>query len=347
MATQSSETARSVDPSASGPPRPAPAADTGKQSRSGGARGQRRAPGGDRRFRFDKHITPYLFIAPFFVVFGVFGLYPLLYTMWVSMHDWEMLGGNQGFVGLENFQRLFGDEDFYNALGNTFSIFLISTVPQLLFALFLAAMLNTSLRGRAFWRASILVPNIVSVVAIGIIFTQFFSNQYGMVNWLLEAVGLEPVDWRGDTWSSQLAVSIMVMWRWAGYNALIYLAAMQGVPKELYESAMLDGASRWRQFWSVTIPSIRPTIIFTVIISTVGGLQLFSEPFMYDAAAGSTDGSGGSQGQFQTLMMLVFRYLNARGDYGYASAVSWVLFIIIALVALLNFAIVRRISSAR
>ncbi|MEJ2859470.1 MULTISPECIES: carbohydrate ABC transporter permease [unclassified Saccharothrix] len=294
--------------------------------------------------RWDTKYTPYLAIAPFFVVFGIFGLYPLLYTAWVSLHDWQLIDGDRGFVGLENFRTLFGDPNFWNALGNTVSLFVLSTVPQLLAALGLAALLDRGLRGRAFWRAGVLLPNVISVAAVALVFAQLFGRDFGIVNGVLGLVGIDPVDWRAETWASHLAISSMVMWRWTGYNALIYLAAMQSVPKDMYESALLDGASRWRVFWSITVPSIRPTILFTVIVSTIGGMQLFVEPQLFDPG-GTATGTGGADRQFQTLVMYLYEKGFRLFDAGYSSAIAWVLFMLILLVALLNFTLTRRIAS--
>ncbi|MGW1246727.1 carbohydrate ABC transporter permease [Streptomyces sp. NPDC002535] len=294
-----------------------------------------------RRPRPGRSVAPYLLIAPFFLVFAVFGAYPLLQTFWVSLHDWDRLSGQGEWVGLENFRRLLGDADFFTALFNTLSIFVLSTVPQLLAALGVAWLLDRHLRARTVWRALVLVPQYVSVVAVALVFSQLFGRDYGVVNWALQGVGIidAPVDWTADTWSSHLAISFMVMWRWTGYNALIYLAAMQAVPRELYESAAIDGASRLLTFRKVTLPAIRPTLLFTVVISTVGGLQLFAEPFLFDQQGNA---EGGAEHQFQTLTLMLYKYGFINNDAGYASAVSWALFLIIAAVAALNFLLARR-----
>ncbi|WP_370950231.1 carbohydrate ABC transporter permease [Amycolatopsis sp. cg5] len=279
--------------------------------------------------------------APFFVIFGVFGLFPMLYTAWVALHDWHLINGDKGFVGFDNFVTLATDPHFYNALLNTVSMFVLSTVPQLLAALGLAALLDRPLRARTMWRASVLLPNVVSVVAVALVFGQLFAKDYGVVNWVLGLVGLDPVDWRADRLASHVAISTMVMWRWTGYNALLYLAAMQSVPQERYDAAMIDGASRRRTFWSITVPAIRPTILFTVVVSTIGGLQLFAEPQLFDDTG--IAGTGGADREFQTLAM----YLYERGfglfDAGYAAAIAWVLFLLSAGFALVNFLLVRRI----
>ena len=291
--------------------------------------------------RVDRRVAPYVLISPFLIIYAVFGLFPVCFTAWVSLHRWQLIDGEQAFVGLDNFGRMFEDPKFYNALLNTVSIFLLSTVPQLLLALGLAALLNQALRASTFWRAIVLLPNVVSVAAVGLIFGQLFSRDYGVVNFLLGRIGLPPVNWQRERWSSHLAISVMVTWRWVGYNSLLYLAAMQSVPSELYESAALDGASRWRAFWSVTVPGIRPTIAFTVVASSIMGMQLIAEPQLFDASG--TGGTGGSGRQFQTVSM----YLYERGfglfDAGYAAAITWVLFLLCALVSVLSISLLRRI----
>ncbi|MFB9909016.1 carbohydrate ABC transporter permease [Allokutzneria oryzae] len=288
----------------------------------------------------DRRVTPLLFVAPFFVLFAVFGLFPLLYTAWVSLHDWHLVDGDQGFTGAANYVQLLGDPNFYNALLNTVSIFVVATVPQLLCALGIAALLDRPLRGRTAWHTAVLLPNVVSVAAVALIFAQLFGRDYGVVNWVLAAVGVSPVDWQANAWSAHLGVAVMVVWRWAGYNALLYLAAMQAVPRELYEAAEIDGASRWRSFWSVTVPGIRSTILFTVVVSTIGGLQLFAEPQLFDSSG--TAGVGGNDRQFQTLAM--YLYENGFGLFkaGYASAIAWVLFLLCAGFGLVNVLVLRK-----
>jgi len=295
--------------------------------------------------RLDGKVSPYLYIAPFFLLFGVFGLFPLLYTGWVSLTDRNLLSTTTNFVGLDNYTALIHDSYFWNAVENTLGIFVISTVPQLFLALVLAHVLNTKLHGRTLFRMSVLLPQITSLVAVALIFTQLFSRDYGFINYVLGEVGIGKVDWEAGDYTSWIALSTMVIWRWTGYNALIYLAAMQAIPDELYEAAAIDGARPWRQFWHVTIPNLRPTIIFTVIISTIGGLQLFTEPFLFEPLhSGAT---GGSARQYQTVVMYLYEksFGSSQFKLGYASAIGWALFMLIAVISLVNFLIVRRIRS--
>jgi cellobiose transport system permease protein len=141
------------------------------------------------------------------------------------------------------------------------------------------------------------------------------------------------VDWEGGTWSSQVAIAVIVTWRWTGYNALIYLAAMQSIPGELYEAAEIDGASRWKQFLNVTIPSLRPTILFTIVVSTIGAVQLFGEPLLF---AGNGTTSGGASGQYQTLGLLMYQQGWSNFHIGQAATTAWAMFLIILVIVGVN-----------
>jgi cellobiose transport system permease protein len=307
---------------------------------------QRRRALRGRLHRLDSKASPYLYISPFFALFGLFGLFPLGYTAYVALTDRTLLNPHSSFIGLDNFAALIHDSYFWNAVENTLGIWFVSTVPQLALALWLAHMLNTKLRARTFFRMCVLLPQVTSLVAVALIFTQLFSHDYGLINYALGLVGIHKVDWEAGRLSSWFALSVMVTWRWAGYNALIYLAAMQGIPDELYEAAAIDGAKPWRQFRHVTIPLLRPTIIFTVIVSTIGGLQLFTEPYLFEPL--KQGATGGSARQYQTVVMYLYEkaFAGTQFDFGYAAAIGWGLFLLIAVISLVNFLIIRRIRSA-
>jgi cellobiose transport system permease protein len=292
--------------------------------------------------RLDVKGSPYLYIAPFFLVFGVFGLFPLLYTGYVSLTGWraDTPGSEHRFVGLANYATLWQDPFFWNALKNTIGIGVVSTVPQLMLALGIAHLLNYRLRGRTFFRMGVLLPNVTSVAAVTIIFAQLFGRDFGMVNWVLGLFGVGHTDWQAGRLSSWVALSVIVTWRWTGYNALIYLAGMQAIPFELYESAAIDGASRWKQFRAITVPMLRPTILFTVIVSTIGALQLFGEPLLFNVS--QTPTTGGSQHQFQTLALYTYDQFWQKFKYGYGAAISWAMFGVIALFVIGNLVIARR-----
>ena len=237
------------------------------------------------------------------------------------------------WVGFDNYTRLFHDDQFWNAVQNTITIGLISTVPQLLIALGLAHLLHCKLRGSTFFRVSLLMPYATSVAAATIVFAMLFGRDFGLVNWFLGVFGVENIDWENGKWSSQIAISTIVTWRWTGYNALIYLAAMQAIPKDLYEAAEVDGASRWQQLRHVTIPGIKPTIIFTVIISTIGATQLFGEPLLFGGAGGYR---GGADHQYQTLGLLLYEQGWFNFQLGRAAATAWTMFLIIMVAVAVN-----------
>ena len=294
-----------------------------------------------RLSRLDVRLSPYLYISPFFILFAVVGLYPLLYTAFVSVHDWHLIGGQGDFVGLKNYVDVLGQQRFGRALGNTFSIFLLSSVPQVIAAIAIAALLDANLRAKTFWRMGVLLPYVVAPVAVSLIFSKLFADQSGLVNTLLATIGIDPIGFHSDRLASHLAIATMVNFRWTGYNTLIFLAAMQAVPRDLYEAAIVDGASRWRQFWSVTVPMLRATIIFVVITSTIGGLQIFDEPRMYD-----TLGLGGADRHWMTMTMYLYELgWGAQKSFGRAAAVAWILFGIIIVIGMVNFLLTQRIAS--
>ncbi|NXY99595.1 sugar ABC transporter permease [Streptomyces sp. BR123] len=285
-----------------------------------------------------RKVSPYAYIAPFFGLFAAFGLFPLLYTAFVSLYRVELqTPGDMQWRGLGNYAALLGDEFFWTSLRNTFTIGVLSTVPQLVMALGLAHLLNHELRGRTFFRTVMLLPYATSVAAATLVFAQLYGRDFGLVNHALGLVGIDPVDWQTGTVASQAAVSSIVVWRWTGYNALIYLAGMQSIPHELYEAAEMDGASRLRQFFHVTLPGLRPTIVFTVVVSTIGATQLFGEPLLFEGSV-----SGGISHQYQTLGLYMYEQGWGFFHLGRAAAVAWLMFLLILLVVGVNAVIVHR-----
>ena len=304
------------------PPLPSPLA-VAKQPRP------ERLPSG----RFERG-APYAYVLPFFLLFFAFGLFPLVYTAWVSLHEVSLQNPDQmTWVGLGNYTKLIHDHLFWNALLNTFTIGVISTVPQLLMALGLAHILNYRMRGQTFFRVAMLMPYATSLAAATIVFVQLYGRDYGAINWALGLVGIDNVSWESGHWTSQIAISSIVTWRWTGYNALIYLAAMQAIPETLYDASAVDGASRWQQFLKVTIPSIKPTILFTIVVSTIGATQLFGEPLLFGGISGHY---GGADHQYQTLGLLLYHQGWYTFKLGSAAATAWTMFLIIVVAVAVN-----------
>ncbi|WBB98408.1 sugar ABC transporter permease [Solwaraspora sp. WMMA2080] len=303
----------------------------------------------NRMHRFDMRYMPYILISPFFLLFIAFGLFPIIFNGVVALRHWRLDNADlTGWAGLENFRRLFTDDSFWNALYNTFGIFLLSTVPQLFLALVIASLLNRKLRAQTWFRVGILLPYITPITASTLLFAVFFARDFGIANWVLDVLNLRgeaPIDWRSSKAASWVAIATMVNWKWIGYNALIYLAAMQSIPRDIYEAAAVDGAGPWRQLWRITVPMIRPVVVFTVILSTIGGLQLFTEPMLFEQ--NSQAATGGSNGQFQTIAQLIYKVGWKDLNLGYAAAMSWALFLIIVIIAVVNALIANRLGGGR
>jgi cellobiose transport system permease protein len=290
--------------------------------------------------RFDVKASPYIYVAPFFILFGLVGLFPLGYTFVVSINHWNLLTGPGEWVGFDNYAAELVDPFFWNSLFNTMSIFLLSAVPQLIAAVFFAAMLDQNIRAKTFWRMSVLLPYVVTPVAVTLIFSSAFDEKYGMINNLLTAFHLDPVMWKTELFPSHIAIASMVNWRWTGYNALILLAAMQAVPRDVHESAALDGAGSFRRFFSITLPSIRPTMIFVIITATIGGLQIFTEPLLLSPTANQTCGTSR---QCQTLTLFLYEQAFGRFHFGYGAAIGVALFVMVVIAAGINYLLATRI----
>ncbi|HUR01645.1 MAG TPA: sugar ABC transporter permease, partial [Nonomuraea sp.] len=297
------------------------------------------APAGATSVRqsITERITPYAYIAPFFLLFAVFGLVPLLFTFYVALFDWNPIGEHV-FIGLDNFTRLFADTRFWNAAWNTISIWLLSTVPQLLLALGLAHLLNHArLRMAVFLRMSMLVPYITSVAATAIVFAQMFDRDYGLLNWLLGFAGVEPIDFKQSVLGSHVLIAVMVTWRWFGYTTLLYLASLQAIPRAIYEAAAVDGAGGWKQFRHISIPSLRPVIVFTIVTSTIGGLQIFTEPLLVSRSV-----TCGSVRQCQTLTLFLYEQGFGQFQFGYGAAIGVALFVLVVGLATVNYVLSTR-----
>jgi cellobiose transport system permease protein len=288
--------------------------------------------------KWDLKYSPYIYIAPFFVLFAIVGLFPIVFTAIISFQEWDLIRNTGTFVGFDQYIWILNQPAFWTALRNTFSIFVLSTVPQMILAIFIAAMLDRNIRAKTFWRMSVLLPFVMAPVAVALIFGNMFGDNFGLVNNILSSIGLEPIPWHKDPFWSHIAIATMVNFRWTGYNALILLAAMQAVPREYYEAATVDGANAFRQFWSITLPSLKPTLIFVIITSTIGGLQIFDEPRMFD-----NTGKGGAAQQWLTITLYLYNIGWGDFNFGRAAALAWILFLIILVIGLINLLITRRL----
>jgi multiple sugar transport system permease protein len=278
--------------------------------------------------------APYVFVSPFLILFAVFGVFPLLFSLVLAFQTWEPTAGLDAmeFVGFGNFAFALQDDWFWKSLRNTGWLALASGVPQHLVAIPLAVFIHTSFsRSRDAVIGAYFLPYITSTVAIAIMFSSLFSTDYGLINQALLAVfGGEPIDWLGQPENIKPAIAMIVFWRYVGFNVVLYLAALQTIPKDLYEAATMDGAGRLQQFFYITLPSLKPMIFFGVTLSVIGGLQLFEEPFILTGGRGGSDQSG------MTTAIYLYRMAFDFNDFGAASAMSWLLFIVVAVLTWLT-----------
>ncbi len=277
--------------------------------------------------------TPYLFISPFYILFVTFFFGPTLFALFLSFQRWNSVGDPE-FMGLGNYERLLTDRIFLQALENTLIYSAASLLIVCPLALLLALALNSKLLWfKTFWRSVYFAPVVTSTVAISLTFLTLYNREFGLLNALLAAVGLEPVDWLGNRDTVKIAIIGVIVWRWTGLTSIYFLAGLQTIPQDLYEAASIDGANVWDRFWNVTIPQLRPVMLFVSVIVTIGSLQIFDEPQVL---------TGGGPAN---ASISIVQYLHSRGigdlRYGYASAIGTVLFVLIFILSLVQLGIFR------
>mgnify|MGYP000332846183 FL=1 len=280
-----------------------------------------------KSMRLSPKSAPYVFVSPFLILFGIFGVFPLLFSLYLAFQSWEPTSGvgAMDFVGLENFIFAVQDPWFWKSLKNTMWLGIASGLPQHLVAIPLAVFIHHNIR----WMRDAVIgayflPYITSTVAISIMFSSLFSTDYGLVNAGLQSLfGMDNIDWLGRPETLKPAIAFIVFWRYVGFNVVLYLAALQTIPKDLYEAATMDGAGRFQQFFFITLPNLRPMIYFGVTLSVIGSLQLFEEPFILTGGRGGADLAG------MTSAVYLYRMAFDFNDFGGASAMSWILFVFV------------------
>lgn len=280
-------------------------------------------------------IAPYVFISPFFILFVIFGLFPIVYSITMSLFKWT-IAGPQEFRGIDNYIKLLSTDPFFlRSLWTTFILLIFGSMLQHVFAIPLAIFLNSSkLVGKNFFKVLYFLPFITSTVVIALVFSQLFDHNYGWLNYIIvELFGFEKVKWLQDTTAIKTSIAIMVNWRYIGWNTVIYMAGLQSIDKQLYEAAEIDGATGIYKHLRITLPLLLPIIFFAVSMSIIGGMQLFEEPFVLMRGY---EQMGGPQNSGLTSAY----YLLATGfnfnRFGKASAMAWILFLIIMGMTMIN-----------
>ncbi|MFE0872712.1 carbohydrate ABC transporter permease [Streptomyces rochei] len=277
-------------------------------------------------------LTPYLFVAPFYVVFAAFGLYPLVFAFQLSFTDWKG-AGEAHFIGLGNYTYLLTSPEFWSSLGNSAVMWLLIVPVQIVGGLAVAVLLaNARLRGRGVFRVVFIAPFVTPLVAMAQVWIVVFDTDYGLVNSLLNLVGLPDVAWLTSTAWAKPTLALLFLWKTTGFAIIILLAGLQAVSADVYEAAALDGASRRRQFWSLTLPLVRRSIAFLVVVQTLAVFQMFAEPFVVT--------QGGPYGSTTTSGLFLYNHITSS-DLGTGAANSFLLVLLVFALSLLSVRLLR------
>jgi len=277
----------------------------------------------------------YLFIAPFWIVFLIFSIYPVGLTFYYSFTNYTG-SGTPDVVGLTNYTRLFTDQYFVEAFFNTWKIWGVNFVLQIGIALLLAAIfsdMRVKMKGLAFFRSIFYLPNLITISSVALLFGILLDWQHGSLNMVLMSLGIisEPINWLNNPTTAQLSVSLILTWMWFGHSFIVVMAGVSGISRDYYEAALIDGANRWQTFTKITLPLLKPILLYIMITSLIGGLQLFDLPMLL------TDGVGSPDGALNTMVLYLYNQAFKYNNYGYASAVAYGLFIITVIFSIFVF----------
>lgn len=273
-------------------------------------------------------IAPYVFISPFYILFAIFMGYPFLFSFYLSFQRWNGLGPMRS-VGLQNYVNLFHDPVFLRSLTNGVILFFQYVPVLLLSALVLAVLLNSGyLRLQSMFRVVIFLPYVTSLIAISYVFSLLLDRDYGLLNLLLSKVGIAKVGWLGTPTMARISLDFLIIWRWLGYNMVLMLAGLQSIDSQLYEAAKIDGANTFQVFWRITFPLMRPIMLFCLMLSTIGTFSLFTEPLVLTG--------GGPANATITPVLYLYQQGFSYLKFGYASAIAYVYFIIMAVLTLIE-----------
>jgi ABC-type sugar transport system permease subunit len=284
-------------------------------------------PARRRRWR-QRDVIPYLFILPNLVLFAVFVLGPVIFSFGMSFTNWDGLG-RPTFTGMRNYARLLEDDLFRTAVRNTFLYSIGTVLPMLAISLGLALMLDSRLRGRAFYRVMVYLPVVISWVAGALIWRLMFLHPDGIINSALQSFGLEPQLWTSDPILAMPAIMWMSLWKGLGFYTVIYLAGLQTIPSTIYEAGMIDGADRKQLFWSITLPLLRPTTLFALVIGIIASFEVFIPVYLMT--------NGGPGYSSMVMVMAIYRAAFQQYQMGYASAMAVILFLVIFVISVLQF----------
>jgi multiple sugar transport system permease protein len=279
--------------------------------------------------RKEETISAYLFLAPTILLVSVFTVFPVLFSLFLSFHKWDYISAARPFVGLDNFRRLINTPRFWSTLANSARYGFAIMPLNIAVAMILALMVNQKLRGITIFRSAYFSPVVTSSVAVGLIWSWIFDPAFGPLNYALSLVGIGPQMWLGSPKLALYSLVVMAVWNGVGYNKMLFLAGLQGIPQEYYDAAVVDGANTLQQFRMITIPLLSPTTFFVFITGLIGALQVFDQIYLLT--------KGGPAGTTRTIVFYLWEVGFESFEMGYASAVAYFLFGVIFLLTLLNY----------
>lgn len=281
-------------------------------------------------------LQAYIYLLPTLVILGVFTFYPFVNSFFLSLHEGAITNPTRNFVGLEHFQDLMKDRKFWKAMTNTAFYVAVSVPTTIFLALFFAVLLNTKIRFKGFFRTAFFLPYITPTVAAAVVWEWIFHRDWGLFNSFLNFFGIPSQDWINNPQLAMPMVILFSIWKYMGFNIVIFLAGLQNISREYYEAAEIDGANAWQQFWRITFPLLTPVTFFVLIISMIGAFKVFDEIFViFHGGTGPLDSA-------MTIMILFYETAFARFKMGYASAIAYTMFIVIFLFTLLQMWLAKR-----
>ena len=275
-----------------------------------------------------------LFLSPTLAVFGVFVLFPVFFSFYLSFHKWNMFSAGATWVGLDNYRAIIANPEFWSVLKNT-AVYTLGTVPlNMALSLVVAFLLNKRLAGKKLLRTMFFTPVIMSSVAAAVIWRWVYEPNFGLLNTVLGFFGVPAVNWLNEPTAAMFALIVMGVWKTFGVNMVLFSAGLQGIPETYYEAARIDGAGAWHRFWSITIPLLSPTTFFVLVMSVIGSFQVFDTVYVLT--------SGGPLGTTKVLVFYLYEHAFKFFDMGYASAVAYLMFAIVFVLTMLQAKYLKR-----
>lgn len=288
--------------------------------------------------KINKDRYGYAFIAPYFICFAIFGAFAMIYTIYLSFTDFGGIG-DINFIGFKNYAAILKDKFFLKSIANTFILWIISVIPQMICAVVLAVILvQSKLKGKGFFRAVFYLPNLVTMSSVAVLFRFIMDWKSGALNQILISIGIiqEPINWFSKELATQATVGFINWWMWFGYSMIIFMAGIQAISNDVIEAATVDGANGRQMLTKITLPLIKPTIIYSIITSMIGGMTLFDIPFVL------TNGDGAPSGSILTMVMYLYNTAFRNYRYGYAATIGVCLFILLGIMVFISYRVMNK-----